>query len=79
MYKVRFHLGAGENFMKWQVKSPDGTVKFYKPEEVGILMTGCFLRNQKGTAEKIHAGANKTVCAWVEAQLVSVVPATEII
>lgn len=77
MYKVRFHLAAGENFMKWQVKDADGNVKFYEPSEVSIRLFGCFLRNQKGTAEKIHAGAHKTVCAWVEAEDVVVMPVEE--
>jgi hypothetical protein len=78
MYKVRFHLAAGENFMKWQIKHPDGTVEFHDPNSVGIIMTGCFLRNQKGTAEKIFEGANKTVCAWVEAKEVTVLPFSEV-
>ena len=74
MFKVRFHLAQGENFMKWQVKLPNGEVKFYEPSEVSIRMFGCFLRNQKGTAQKIHDGANKTVCAWVECDDVVVMP-----
>jgi len=34
-------------------------------------MEGCKLVNQKGTAKKIFDGANKTVCAWVEANNVT--------
>jgi hypothetical protein len=72
MIKVRFNLGTGENFRKWQVTLPNGTVKYYEPSEVQLVMFGCFLRNQKGTAQKIFGGANKTVCAWVECQGVDI-------
>jgi hypothetical protein len=72
MYKVRFNLGAGENFMKWKITDPKGNHSYYEPSEVVIKMTGCFLRNQKGTAKKIHEGADKSVCAWVEAEAVEV-------
>ena len=72
MFKVRFHLQKGENFMKWQIKDADGTVSFHDPSEVTLYMRGCFLRNRKGTAQKIYDGANKDVCAWVEAEEVVV-------
>ena len=72
-YKVRFHLAPGENFMKWQVKDAEGNVSFYEPSEVSLKLCNCFLRNQPTTAKKIHDGANKTVCAWVECESVEVV------
>tara|TARA_R110000803_G_scaffold140997_2_gene207514 strand:+ start:260 stop:622 length:363 start_codon:yes stop_codon:yes gene_type:complete len=72
MYKVRFNLGKGENFMKWKITDPKGNHTYYQPNEVVIKMKDCFLRNQKATAIKIHKGANKSVCAWVEAEEVVV-------
>ena len=63
--KVRFHLGAGENYMKWQVKTGN-KVTYVAPEEHNIVMFNAKLVNQVGTAKKIHEGANKTVCAWIE-------------
>ena len=71
-YKVRFNLGLGENFMKWKVTSPDGDVKYYDPDYNTIVMSGCKLRNSPATAQKIHDGANKTVCAWIDADHVDV-------
>jgi hypothetical protein len=72
MFKVRFNLSAGENFMKWQVK--DGhVVKFYDPSEFSLILTGCTLRNRAATALKIHAGENKSVCAWIECDNVEIV------
>lgn len=65
MYRVRFHLAKGENFRKWQVRHPDGTKTYHDPETTTILMRDCYLRNSRKVAERIHAGANKTVCAWV--------------
>ena len=81
MYKVRFHLGRGKNFMKWQVTSNlntgDGTgakhiVSYINPEENQLAMLGCKLSLQPTAAQKIHDGANKTVCAWIECESVQV-------
>ena len=71
--KVRFNLGAGKNFMKWKVSEDKNTHHYYEPSEVVLVMHGCKLRNQKGTAKKIFDGANKTVCAWVDCDSVEVV------
>jgi hypothetical protein len=62
--QVRFHLAYGENYRKWQVKSADGQVMYFDPEQVSLV--GCTLHNQRGTATRIFEGANKDVCAWVE-------------
>lgn len=81
MYKVRFHLGRGKNFMKWQVTSNlntgDGTgakhvVSYVNPQENQLAMLGCKLSLQPTAAQKIHDGANKTVCAWIECEAVQV-------
>jgi len=81
MYKVRVHLGRGKNFMKWQVTSNlntgDGTgakhvVSYVNPQENQLAMLGCKLSLQPTAAQKIHDGANKTVCAWIECESVQV-------
>lgn len=64
-YEVRLHLGKGENYGKWQVKSMAG-VRYYDPATVSLTLLDCQLRNQRGTAQKIFDGANKDVCAWVD-------------
>lgn len=64
-YKVRFHLAAGPNYQRWQVRHGDD-VKYYDPEDVTLDMYGCQLRNQSKTAEGIYLGKSKTVCAWVQ-------------
>jgi hypothetical protein len=61
--RVRFNLGAGKNFMHWNV---DGI--FYNPATTTMLLHNCRLRNRKGTAIKIFNGAHKEVCAWVECE-----------
>jgi len=66
-YKVRFNLGKGKNYMKWKVEGPEG-VTYYNPTDVQIIMHNCQLKNQRTTAEKIHGGAHKTVCAWVRCE-----------
>ncbi len=67
VYIVRFNLGAGVNYLKWKITSPLGVVEYLDPNKVSISMYGCKLVNQKSTAKKIHDGANKSVCAWIEA------------
>jgi hypothetical protein len=62
--KVRFNLGRGKNYMKWKVEA-DGRSEYYNPEEYSLLLYGCQLKNSRKTAEKIHQGANKSVCAWI--------------
>jgi hypothetical protein len=63
--EVRFHLAQGKNFMKWQVKYPDRKPEYYDPKEFQLVLGGCTLKNNRKTAEKIFAGAHKTVCAKV--------------
>jgi hypothetical protein len=71
-YKIRFNLGRGENYLKWKVTSPNGDVNYYEPNNVCLHMENCKLVNQKGTAQKIFDGANKTVCAWIESETVTI-------
>lgn len=51
--------------MKWQVKR-GRDVQYYDPSKVTLVMTNCLLKNHLKTAQKIHAGAHKSVCAWIE-------------
>jgi hypothetical protein len=71
MYRVRFHLALGENYRMWQIRGPE-QVFYADPDTVSLRMTNCRLRNQRGTANKIFAGEDKTVCAWVECETVHV-------
>lgn len=77
MNRVRFHLGAGPNFRKWQVTDlANRKVTYHDPAQVSLRLSGCRLRNRKATARKIHGGASKTVCAWIDCESVEVLPAT---
>ena len=67
MVRVRFHLGQGEHYRHWQVRHHDGRVEYHDPDKVSLVMLDCRLRNRRGTAQAIHAGENKSPCAWVEA------------
>lgn len=72
-FKVRFHLGAGENFLKWRVENLlTGVVEFFDPKEYDLELENCKLHNHPGTAKKIFDGENKTVCAWIMAEKVAV-------
>lgn len=70
MYRVRFHLANGKHHGMWQVRRPDGTKTYHDPATKMLVMHGCYLRNSRRTAERIHAGARKSVCAWVLCRMV---------
>jgi hypothetical protein len=70
--KVRFNLGAGVNYMKWKIDIPGQPARYVSPEAVQLRMTGCTVKNQKSTASKIHQGANKSVCAWILCNEISI-------
>lgn len=74
--RVRFHLGKGEHYRHWQVTRGD-EVAFYDPFEVRLKMTGCRLKSRRKTADRIHAGENKAVCAWISCESVEVAPPRE--
>ncbi len=68
-FKIRFHLGQGENFMKWRIEDTDTkTVSFVEPTNFRATIYDGKLYNQKSAAKKINDGANKTVCAWIMAK-----------
>ena len=69
MYRIRFHLGQGENFMKWQIKGLNEVnkeVRYLNPNDFSIAMFSPKLCVQPAAANKIYEGACKTVCAWIE-------------
>jgi len=63
--KVRFNLGRGPNYMKWKIQYPSGEVEYCSPDSTQLVMSGCTLKNNRRTAEKIMSGQHKTVCAWI--------------
>jgi len=71
MVKVRFHLARGANFKTWQVID-NGVVRYYDPDAVCLRMFGCRLKNRRRVADKIFAGEDKTVCAWIDCERVEV-------
>ncbi len=76
MFRVRFHFGAGEHFQHWQVTNTHTkSVTYYDPKTTSLELFNATLRNQPGTARKIHQGANKSVCAWIDCTSVLVVRA----
>lgn len=66
-YTLRFNLGAGKNFMKWKLTDKrTRKALYFDPNTTRFTMFDCKLVNQKATANKIHAGQHKAVCAWLE-------------
>ena len=66
--KVRFHLGAGQYFMHWQITYPNGDIQYVDPNKQNMVFHDCQLRNRKKTAQRIHDGGEKVVCAWIECE-----------
>ena len=77
MFRVRFHLGAGEHFMQWQATRSTGEVYYFAPDEWSLRLVNCRLRNQKAAAQKIFNGENKGVCAWIDCEDIEAYPPTE--
>lgn len=69
--KVRFNLAKGKTFMKWKVETVN-SVLYLDPSEFKLVMKDCKLKNHRTTADKIHDGANKSVCAWIVCSKVSI-------
>jgi len=65
-YQIRFHLARGENYMHWQVKASDGSIRYIDPSKHQIEMIGCKLINKVGTARSVNKKGVKSVCGWIE-------------
>ena len=68
---VRFHLARGEYYRHWQVKC-GLEVNYYDPSPYSLILWNCRLQNHTKTAQRIRDGANKSVCAWVECEMVEI-------
>jgi hypothetical protein len=73
MNRVRFHLGAGRHYGHWQIRS-GLAVRYVDPDEASLVLRGCRLANAPGVAKRIHGGAHKTPCAWIECESVETRP-----
>jgi hypothetical protein len=66
MYKIRFNLGRGDNYMKWKIEdTTTKKVNYLDPNEVSLILVNCTLHNNKNRSEEIFLGGNKSVCSWV--------------
>lgn len=64
MFDVRFHLGRGQHYKHWQVKSPD-SVAYYDPKVYSLILNECCLKNNRNKAEKIFESKRRDVCGFV--------------
>lgn len=69
MYRVRFHLQSGRNYMKWQIRHGKN-VMYVDPSQHNLEMVGCKLVNKLNKAKKVHAAGRKDVAGWVECERV---------
>ena len=70
--KVRFNLGRGKNYMKWKIESKSSGVEYHSPENIQFVMKNCILKNNRKVADKILNGENKSVCAWIMCESISI-------
>lgn len=78
IYRVRFNLGLGENYMKWQITNTvSNSVEYIEPSQISLILINAKLRNQPATANKIFNGDNKSVCAWISCESVFIGKPTE--
>ena len=71
MYKVRFHLAKGANYLKWQVRQ-GRTVVYVDPSKDSLEMVKCKLVNKVNKAKKVHAAGVKDVAGWVECERIMI-------
>jgi hypothetical protein len=72
MYKIRYHLGRGENYMHWQIVSYPNAI-YLNPFQSNLILKDCTLKNNKKISERIFNGENKTVCSWITCESVDFV------
>ncbi|MHA1138651.1 MAG: hypothetical protein ACTSSE_19410 [Candidatus Thorarchaeota archaeon] len=68
---MRYHLGRGENYKKWQIRNRDGSVEYIHPDDMVVVLSNARLHNRRKVADKIYQGENKTVCAWIDCEILS--------
>ena len=72
MYKVRFHLGAGEHYKHWQIRTPRkgqaDLVEYEDPSKVQLELVKCTLRSKTSVAKKVLKSQVRDVCGWVECE-----------
>ena len=70
MFKVRFHLGAGEHYKHWQIRTPrkgqSDLVEYEDPSKVQLELVKCTLRSKTGVAKKVLSSQVRDVCGWVD-------------
>jgi len=71
MYKVRFHLAKGANYLKWQVRQ-GRTVVYVDPSKDSLEMVKCKLVNKVNKAKKVHAAGVKDVAGWIECERIMI-------
>ena len=71
MYRVRFHLQSGKNYMKWQIRHGKN-VMYVDPSENNLEMVGCKLINKLNKAKKVNKAGKKDVAGWVECERVMI-------
>ena len=71
MYRVRFHLQSGKNYMKWQIRHGKNVI-YVDPSKDNLEMVGCKLVNKLNKAKKVHKAGVKDVAGWVECERVMI-------
>lgn len=69
--RLRYHLGRGENYKHWQIRNRDGSVEYVHPDDMVVALSNARLHNRRKVADKIYQGENKTVCAWIDCEILA--------
>jgi hypothetical protein len=77
MFQVRFHLGRGKNFLRWQVRGPGG-VRYVDPETSMLKLEGCVLKNRRSVATRVNKTQKRDVCGHVACRSVEVLESVEV-
>lgn len=74
MYKIRFHLQAGQHYKHWQIRDNKGGVQYYHPATSQLIMHNCKLVSQHGAAKRVNESGKKDVCGWIKCDSYEIVP-----
>lgn len=69
MYRIRFNLGRGQNYLKWKIlNTKTKEVIYLDPKDTSLILYNAKLCNNRVAAERIYKGHSKYVCAWIECE-----------
>jgi hypothetical protein len=65
MFDIRFHLGLGQYYKFWQIKTKDNEPTYIRPFGKYLIMYDCVLKNNRPKSERIFESQLRDVCGFI--------------